>query len=287
METIRTLNLPDGTPVPRIGQGTWQMGDRPECRAAELESLRWGIRNGLTLLDTAEMYGDGRSEELVGEAIRGMEREKLFLVSKVMPGNATRAAIGASCDASLRRLGVEYLDLYLLHWPSPKVPLEETVYGMQELVRCGKIRRWGVSNFEVSDMEALMKLPGGGDCAVNQVMYHLGSRGVEFDLLPWLRRHKIPLMAYCPLAQAGSLRREMLESPEVQQTARSHGITPVQVLLAFLMAVPDVLAIPKAASPEHVRANRAAADVVLTPEELALLDRRFPAPDHYTELDML
>lgn len=287
MEQMCTLLLPDGTLVPRIGQGTWQMGELPEKRSEELESLRWGIAHGMNLLDTAEMYGDGRSEQLVGEAIRGFDREQLFLVSKVCPQNAYGSKIIASCENSLRRLGTDYLDLYLLHWPSAAVPYADTVAAMEQLVRSGKIRRWGVSNFEVADMEALMALPGGEHCAVNQVMYHLGSRGVEFDLLPWLQAHHIPLMAYCPIAQAGALRGELLASTEVQQVAAAHGITPVQVLLAFLMAQPGVLAIPKAGSLRHVQANRAAADVVLTNAELALLRGRFPAPDHWTELDML
>ncbi len=286
MTAIPTLTLPDGGQMPRMGQGTWQMGDDPAVRAAELEALRWGARNGLTMLDTAELYGDGRSEELVGQAIRDLPRDNLFIVSKVCPQNSGKNDLEAHCDASLRRLGIDCLDLYLLHWPG-RVPLEETVQGMQALVKKGKIRRWGVSNFELRDMEQLMTIPGGDACAANQLMYHLGSRGVEYDLLPWMQQRGIALMAYCPLARAGELRAQLLTDPAVQAAAQSHGATPMQVLLAFLMAVPGVASIPKAAALAHVQANRAAADLVLTAQELAALDRRFPAPDHYTELDML
>ena len=286
MGPIETIRFADGGTAPRMGQGTWQMGDDPACRARELEALRRGIDLGLTLLDTAEMYGQGASEQLVGQAIQGYDRSRLFLVSKVCPQNAGPGDLQAHCRASLRRLGTDYLDLYLLHWRGA-VPLDQVVQGMQDLVQRGLIRRWGVSNFEVSDMEELLALPGGASCAANQLMYHLGSRGVEFDLLPWLRRHHMPLMAYCPLARAGCLRSELLQDPTVRAVAQAHGASPMQVLLAFLMAVPGVLCIPKAAQAAHVQANRAAADLRLTPAELDALDRRFPAPDHYTEIDML
>lgn len=286
MTAFPTLTLPDGGRMPRMGQGTWQMGDDPALRSAELQALRWGAQNGLTLLDTAELYGNGRSEVLVGQAIRGLPRDNLFIVSKVCPQNSARADLQAHCDASLQRLGIDCLDLYLLHWPG-QVPLEETVQGMQDLVQAGKIRRWGVSNFELRDMQALMDVPGGDACAANQLMYHLGSRGVEFELLPWMQQRGIALMAYCPLARAGQLRSQLLTNPVVQATARAHGAQPLQILLAFLMAVPGVAAIPKAAVLAHVQANRAAADIVLTGPELDALNHAFPAPDHYTELDML
>lgn len=285
--TNRTVKLPDGTLVPAIGQGTWYMGDDPARRASEIEALRTGVACGMTLIDTAEMYGEGAAERLVGEAIAPLDRDGLFLVSKVYPHNAGRAHIFGSCRASLDRLGVGALDLYLLHWRGD-VPLAETVACMEELRAEGLIRRWGVSNFDVADMEELMSVPGGDACAVNQVLYHLGSRGIEFDLAPWQAARAIPLMAYCPLAQAGRLARArgLLQDPSVAEVAARHDATPAQVLLAFAIRSGDVVAIPKAAAPEHARDNAAALDLRLTRDDLALLDRRFPAPARKTPLDM-
>lgn len=283
---MKQIFLPDGSPIPALGQGTWCLGDKPERRAEELATLRWGAQNGLTLLDTAEMYGDGASEALIGEAIRPLERGGLFLVSKVYPWNAEREGIFTACENSLRRLGTDYLDLYLLHWRG-RVPLQETVDCMEELRAQGQIRRWGVSNFDTADMEELLRCRGGGRCAAVQNLYHLASRGAEFDLLPLLRRQGIPLMAYCPLAQAGSLRSGMLQSPAVQAVARRQGCSPMQVLLAFVLAQEGVFAIPRTGSLAHVQENRAAADLTLTEADLAALNRAFPAPDHKVEMDML
>lgn len=285
--TNRTVKLPDGTLVPAIGQGTWYMGDDPARRASEIEALRTGVACDMTLIDTAEMYGEGAAERLVGEAIAPLDRDELFLVSKIYPHNAGRAHIFDSCRASLDRLGTGALDLYLLHWRGD-VPLAETVACMEELRAEGLIRRWGVSNFDVADMEELMSVPGGDACAVNQVLYHLGSRGIEFDLAPWQAARGIPLMAYCPLAQAGRLARArgLLQDPSVAEVAARHDATPAQVLLAFVIRSGDVVAIPKAAVPEHARDNAAALDLHLTRDDLALLDRRFPAPARKTPLDM-
>lgn len=285
--TNRTVKLPDGTLVPAIGQGTWYMGDDPARRASEIEALRTGVACGMTLIDTAEMYGEGAAERLVGEAIAPLDRDGLFLVSKVYPHNAGRAHIFGSCRASLDRLGTGALDLYLLHWRG-EVPLAETVTCMEELRAEGLIRRWGVSNFDVADMEELMSVPGGDACAVNQVLYHLGSRGIEFDLVPWQAARGIPLMAYCPLAQAGRLARArgLLQDPSVAEVAARHDATPAQVLLAFAIRSGDVVAIPKAATPEHARDNAAALNLRLTDDDLALLDRRFPAPARKMPLDM-
>jgi len=285
-QNMRRVALPDGSTVPCLGQGTWYLGEKPERRAAECETLRWGAQNGMELIDTAEMYGDGKAEELVGEAIRPLRRESLFLVSKVYPWNAGRRNIFRACEDSLQRLGTDYLDLYLLHWRG-NVPLRETVECLRELVRQGRIRRWGVSNFDRADMEELFSVTGGSECAVDQVLYHLGSRGVEHDLLPWLRRQHIPLMAYSPLAQAGTLRRGLAASPAVTQAAAAHGVSPYQVLLAFVLAQPGVFAIPRASALEHVQQNRAAADLTLSAAELAALDRAFPAPAHAVPLDMI
>ncbi|MDF2937808.1 MAG: hypothetical protein K0Q90_3181 [Paenibacillaceae bacterium] len=281
----RRIILPDGTPLPQLGQGTWNMGDAAASRKEELETLRLGVELGMTLLDTAEMYRDGRSEELVGEAIKGI-RDKVFLVSKVYPHNAGGARLVRSCEASLKRLGVEQLDLYLLHWRG-SIPLEETVEGMEKLVRQGKIARWGVSNLDTADMRELLSLTGGIKCAVNQVLYHLGSRGIEHELLPFLEDRGIPVMAYCPLAQGGSLRKGLTAHPVVQAIAGRHQVTPLQVLLAWCIRSSNVLAIPKASSVKHVLENASAAALELLPEELAGLDQAFPAPGRKVPLDMV
>lgn len=286
MPSRRTVQLPDGTAVSALGQGVWLLGDNPAKRANELAALRAGMAAGMTLLDTAEMYGYGRSESLVGEAIRGMPREKVFVVSKVLPNNASRAKIFDSCDASLEHLGLDYLDLYLLHWRGG-VPLSETVKCMQELVRSGKIRRWGVSNFDVDDMKELWRVPGGSECAVNQVLYHLGSRGIEYALMPWLAEHRVPVMAYCPIAQAGDLKAELYKNPAVQAVAARHKATVTQVLLAFVLRSGNVIAIPRSGSAAHTTENAAADGVKLTDADVAELDAAFPAPNHKTHLDIV
>lgn len=222
------VTLPDGTSLPRIGQGTWYMGDDPSKKNEELRALRRGVELGLNLIDSAEMYGDGRSESLVGEAIEGI-RDQVFLVSKVYPHNAGRNRIAVSCEQSLKRLKTDRLDLYLLHWRG-SIPLSETVEAMEQLVEAGKILRWGVSNLDTDDMKDLFDAARGTNCMVDQVLYHLGSRGVEYDLLPWLRERKIPMMAYSPLAQAGTLRRGLVEHPAVKEIADRHGVKPLQIL---------------------------------------------------------
>ena len=284
--TIATVTLPGGKTVPALGQGTWYLGESPASRAGEIEALRWGVNHGMTLIDTAEMYGEGLSEEMIGEAIRPLKRDELFLVSKVYPHNAGRSRIFRSCEQSLKRLGTDYLDLYLLHWRG-SVPLAETVDCMQQLVKEGKILHWGVSNFDKADMEELWATPGGKSCATNQVLYHLASRGVEYDLLPWLRERGLPMMAYCPLAQAGRLKRNLLQSPVLGTIANNHNITVPQLLLAFVLHQPGVIAIPRAAQLHHMQQNRAAADVRLTSEELAALNEAFPAPTRPTPLDIV
>lgn len=281
----RQVVLPDGTMLPQLGQGTWNMGDNAAKRKEELETLRLGVELGMTLLDTAEMYGDGKAEELVGEAIQGI-RDKVFLVSKVYPHNAGGVRLDRSCEASLKRLGTDRLDLYLLHWRG-SIPLEETVEGMEKLVRQGKIARWGVSNLDTADMRELLALNGGAGCAVNQVLYHLGSRGIEYDLMPFQESKGIPVMAYCPLAQGGSLRKGLTAHPAVQAAAQRHQATPLQVVLAWCIRSSNTMAIPKASSVKHVLENAAAAALELTPEDLAELDRAFPAPSRKLPLDMV
>ena len=274
-----------GVPAGRIGQGTWCLGEDPATQKQELAALRTGIEAGMTLLDTAEMYGDGASEALVGQAVRPYARETLYLVSKVYPFNAGRANIFASCEASLRRLGTDYLDLYLLHWRG-RVPLAETAECMEELKAKGRIRAWGVSNLDTDDMRELLAVPGGANCAADQLLYHLGSRGIEYDLMPLLAEHGIAVMAYCPLAQAGRLRRGLSNNAAVQSVAAAHAASAQQVLLAFLLTRPDVVPIPRTAHAAHAAANAVAADLTLTPAELAALEAAFPAPDHKVELDM-
>lgn len=260
------------------------MGEDPSKHEQELKALRYGIEHGMTLIDTAEMYGEGKSEQLVGEAVRGYDRSKLYLVSKVYPWNAGREHIFKSCEQSLKRLGTDYLDLYLLHWRG-EVPLSETVACMNELVKKGMIRQWGVSNFDVSDMEDLMAA-GGEDCVTDQVLYHLGSRGVEYDLVPWLKKHNMLTMSYSPLVRTVELRKRIVTHPAVIKVARDHQITETQVMLAFLIHDPAVFAVPKAASIEHVQQNRDVLDMELSDEEYATLSQAFPMPDHKVELDM-
>lgn len=268
-----------------IGQGTWYLGEHTETFQQELSALRTGLDRGMNLLDTAEMYGGGAAERLVGQAIRGYDREKLYLVSKVYPHNAGRKNIRHSCQASLKRMDTGYLDLYLLHWRGA-IPLSETVECMEQLKADGLIRNWGVSNLDPDDMAELFRVPGGGGCLTDQVLYHLGSRGIEYDLLPTLQARGIPVMAYCPLAQAGQLRRGLLNHPAVAETARDHGATPSQVLLAFLLSRPGVVPIPRTSRAAHTVENGAAADLHLTETELARLDAAFPAPTHRVPLDM-
>jgi len=280
-----TVMFERGLALPAIGQGTWYMGENAGQRQKEIAALRAGIDAGLTLIDTAEMYADGGAEEVVGEALQG-RREQVFLVSKVYPWNAGGQKAVTACDASLRRLKTDYLDLYLLHWRG-NYSLAETVEAMETLIRQGKIRRWGVSNLDYDDMQELYGVTGGKACATNQVLYHLGSRGIEFDLLPWCQQQQIPVMAYCPLAQAGRLRDDLFNSRAVQDVAHAHQATPAQVLLAWAIRQPGVMAIPKASSVEHVKENAAALALQLSDEAIALLDQAFPAPGRKTPLDVV
>lgn len=283
--TERTISFGEHSTVPVIGQGTWYMGENPALRAQEAAALRAGIDLGLTVIDTAEMYADGGAEEVVGEAIRG-QRDRVTLVSKVYPWNAGGRKIASACEASLRRLNTDYLDLYLLHWRGD-YSLQETVEGMEALVAQGKIRRWGVSNLDFDDMQQLWQVEGGEQCATNQVLYHLASRGIEYDLLPWCQQQGLPVMAYCPLAQAGRLRDGLLNHTVVKNIAQERGVTAAQVLLAWVISHRGVIAIPKASDIDHVEQNAAALNIVLTAEELALLDKAYPAPGRKTPLDMV
>ncbi len=282
----RQVILPGGTEVPAIGQGTWFLGERAGMAAQEQEALQAGIEAGMTLIDTAEMYGSGRAESLIGRTIAGMNREDLFLVSKVYPHNAGRKQIFKSCMASMERMGTDYLDLYLLHWRGG-IPLSETVACMEQLKKEGKIRRWGVSNFDTDDMEELWSVPGGRNCAVNQVLYHVASRGIEYELLPWKREHGVPQMAYCPLAQGGDLRRGLLENRVLKEIAQAHEASVTQILLAFVLRDGSTIAIPRTGRKEHAVENAQAESIVLTEAELAAIDREFPAPDYKEPLDIV
>lgn len=283
---MKTCTLPDGTTVPALGLGTWFLGDKKSLEQQEINALHTGIEGGATLIDTAEMYGEGKSEQLVGKAIAPYDRETLFLISKVYPWNAGGEKIVRSCEASLKRLGTEYLDMYLLHWRG-SIPLEETVRGMEKLIAQGKIRRWGVSNLDLQDMQELYRTSGDSQCQANEVLYHLGSRGIEYDLLPWQRKKSLPVIAYCPLLQGGALRRSVSTSPAVQAIAKQRSITPMQVLLAFVLQQEQMIAIPRSGNPAHVKENLAAAEIIFTEVEMSALNSAFPPPSHPVPLDIV
>ena len=272
------VRFPDGVVVPALGQGTWHMGEGGDPRA-EADALRLGLDLGLTLIDTAEMYAEGGAEEVVGEAIAG-RREEVFLVSKVYPHNASAKKLPLALAASLKRLRVERIDLYLLHWRG-SVPLAETVQAMEAARARGQIARWGVSNLDVSDLKALG--PALADCATDQVLWNLEARGVEFDLLPFCAERAMPVMAYSPLGQGGALLRHRA----LRAVAARHEVAPAQVALAFVLARPGVIAIPKASDPAHLRANVAARELRLTAEDMAELDRAFPPPSRKRPLEMI
>lgn len=276
---MKNVTLPGGEKVPALGQGTWMMGERRERRSSEIAALRAGVECGMTLIDTAEMYGDGAAETLIGEAL-GEVRERLFLVSKAYPQHASRNRLAGACEASLKRLGTDRLDLYLLHWRG-SVPLAETVEAMEALKAEGKVRHWGVSNLDAGDMEELVAA-GGGACATDQILYNLTRRGAEHDLLPWLADHDIPAMAYSPVEQG-----RLLADRTLATIASNIGATSAQVALAWGMRHDGVIAIPKAGSVDHVRDNRAAADIVLSEADLATLDAAFPRPHTRRPLEML
>ncbi len=279
-DPIPTITLPSGIPVPALGQGTWNMGEDKARAGDEIASLRRGIDLGMTLVDTAEMYADGNAERIVAKAIEG-RRDAVYLVSKVYPWNASRTGTVTACEQSLQRLETERIDLYLLHWRGSH-PLEETVEAFETLKAAGKIGDWGVSNFDVEDMEELLDVPDGEKAAANQVLYNLSRRGIEFDLLPWSARRAIPLMAYSPIEQG-----RILNHPALSKIAAAHGATPAQVALAFVLAQENTIAIPKTASVDRVLENRRATGLGLTPADLAALDAAFPPPKRKQPLEML
>ena len=276
---MRTVRLRDGATVPALGQGSWMMGERADRRDEEIAALRTGIDLGMTLIDTAEMYADGESERLVGEALRGI-REQVFLVSKAYPQNASHQRLPQACEASLKRLGTDRLDLYLLHWRG-RVPLAETVEAMEKLVAAGKILRWGVSNLDTPDLQELVNA-GGTACATDQVLYNLTRRGPEYDLLPWLAGRNIPVMAYSPIEQG-----RLLANMRLREVAADLSATPAQVALAWVLRQGQIMAIPKAGTVAHVQENRAAAELHLSASDLAALEVAFPRPSKRLPLEML
>jgi diketogulonate reductase-like aldo/keto reductase len=276
----RLITLPTGEAVPALGQGTWQMAEDPSRRSQEIAALRLGLELGMTLIDTAEMYGAGAAEELVGEAIAG-QRDRVFLVSKVYPHNASCHGVVEACERSMRRLRTDRLDLYLLHWRG-NVPLEETITGFEALRSSGKIRHWGVSNFDTDDMEELLRIADGGGCSTNQVLYNVTRRGPEFDLIPWMARHRMPLMAYSPVEQG-----QLPQSGILSRIATKHDASPFQIALAWLLQQGPVIAIPKAGQPDHVRDNHRALEVRLDPEDLQAIDATLPPPTRKRPLEII
>jgi diketogulonate reductase-like aldo/keto reductase len=277
---MRTIQLPSGRSMPVLGMGTWRMGESTAQRQKEIAALRHGLELGITLIDTAEMYGEGGAETVIAEVI-APRRSDIFLVSKVYPHNASRQGTIAACERSLRRLKTDYLDLYLLHWRG-SVPLSETLEALQTLQQAGKIRDYGVSNFDLDDLQEARALPGGTSIATNQVLYNLMRRGVEWDLLPWCRQHSIPIMAYSPVEQG-----RLLNNRTLNAIAQQREVTPAQVAIAWLLQQDNVIVIPKASTIAHVEQNRAALDLQLTPDDLSALDAAFPPPSKRVALEML
>jgi diketogulonate reductase-like aldo/keto reductase len=280
MTKVPTTKLPNGETIAQLGLGTWQMGESSRRRAEEVKALKLGLDLGMTVIDTAEMYASGGAEEVAGEAIQG-QRDKVYLVSKVLPQNSSAKGTVAACERSLKRLKTDRLDLYLLHWRG-SYALSETLEGFLALQKAGKIRSWGVSNFDVADMEELARLSDGTGVVTNQVVYSLRRRGIEYDLIPWQKVRKIPVMAYSPLDQG-----RLLSSRELGAVAARHEATPAQVALAWAMRDPIVFTIPKAGSEEHVRENHGALAIKLTTGDLAQLDRAFPPPAKKKPLDSI
>jgi len=284
---MKTVQLPDGPHVPALGQGTWGMGEKKSARNDEVAALRLGIDLGMTLIDTAEMYGEGGAEKVVADTIKG-QRDRVFVVTKVYPHNASRTELPKACERSLARLRIDAIDLYLLHWREKTPPLAETVDAFEKLRSVGKIKRWGVSNFDVDDMKELLAIENGSNCTANQVLYNLENREIEFDLLPFLNQpstlnHQPILMAYSPVGHG----RGLLENKALQKIAKRHDATPAQIALAWVLRQQEVIAIPKASNEKHVRDNAGSIDIKLTKEDLADLDREFPPPKSKQSLPML
>jgi diketogulonate reductase-like aldo/keto reductase len=275
---MRKVSIPSGEKLPALGQGTWNMGVNPMRKKNEVEALQLGLDLGMTLIDTAEMYADGKAEEIVAEAVKG-RRHETFIVTKVIPSHAKHNQVISSCDKSLNRLGTDRIDLYLLHWRG-NTPLEETLRAFTELMKAGKIRHWGVSNFDTSDMKELVALKDGGAVATNQILYNPARRGPEWELLPWCRERNIPIMAYSPVDQGG-----LAKHPVLKNIAKRHQASAAQIALAWLLLQEQTIVIPKAVRPDHVRENRKAADLQLTEADLHELNIAFPPPTRAVPLE--
>ena len=288
---IKSVKLPDGSTMSALGQGTWLMAEDDEKRQQEIDGLRYGISLGIKLIDTAEMYADGKAEALAGDAVRGLDRDDFYIVSKVYPQNAGRKHIYSSINRSLKLLGADHLDMYLLHWRED-ADLAEVAYCMEDLKDKGLIRRWGVSNFDVDDMEDLWKVPDGNRCCINQILYNLATRGIEFDLMQWQREHGVPMMAYGPVGRAGALvtqdgvsKAQLMSDHNVIEVAERLGISVIQLLLAFVLRHDDMVAIPKAVGFGHIQENLHALDVNLSSDDIAQLSESFPAPTRKIEME--
>ncbi len=279
-DPIPAITFPNGIEVPALGQGTWNMGERASEAEREIASLKAGIELGMTLIDTAEMYGEGDSERIVGRAIKG-RRDGLFIVTKVYPWNASRRGTIEACERSLSRLGIDQIDLYLLHWRGEH-PLADTVEAFEDLKDAGKIGAWGVSNFDIGDIEELLAVPGGRHVAANQVLYNLARRGIEYDLLPWCQEHGVPVMAYSPIEQG-----RILHNPELIRIAKANQATPAQIALAFLLERDGVIAIPKTSNADRAAENRDCVSLDISDEDWAALDAAFPPPTRKSALEML
>jgi len=282
---MKTVALPDGERVPALGQGTWRMGENENAHADEVAALRLGIDLGMTLIDTAEMYDEGGAEEVVADAIDG-QRDRVFVVTKVYPHNASRTELLKACERSLKRLRIDVIDLYLLHWRG-EIPLAETVGAFEQVRSAGKIRHWGVSNFDLDDMKELFAIENGARCAANQVLYNLQQRQIEFDLLPLITSHSslftYPVMAYSPVGHG----RGLLKNATLKKMAQRHDATSAQIALAWVLRQPGAIAIPKASNEKHVRDNARSIEIELTKQDLADLDREFPPPRSKDRLPML
>ena len=278
---MKTVSLADGTHVPVLGQGTWRMGENKSAHADEVAALRLGIDLGMTLIDTAEMYGEGGAEKVVADGIVG-QRDRVFVVTKVYPHNASRSELPKACERSLKRLRIDAIDLYLLHWRG-NVPLEETVETFEKLRSAGKIKRWGVSNFDVDDMKEVLAIKNGSPCATNQILYNLENREIESGLVPWSLKNKIPIMAYSPVGHG----RGLLENKTLNEIAKRHDAPPAQIALAWVIRQPRIIAIPKASNEKHVRDNAGSTEIKLTKDDLSDIDQEFPPPRSKEELPML
>ena len=269
----------------KLGIGTWKMGEIPKNRNEEIASIRYALENGIRLIDTAEMYGNGNSEKLIAESIKDFDREKLYLVSKVLPSNAGERNIFKACENSLKNLNIDYLDLYLLHWRG-SIPFEETIRCMEKLKEEGKIKNWGVSNMDIDDMQELLSIPNGKNCLVNQVLYHLASKGIEYSLKPFTDKNHITTMAYCPIAQGGRLKNQLLSSKNVQKLSKKYSISPIQVLLTYMLEKENTISIPKASKLEHMKEIVACRNIHFEKEDILLLDSEYPKPTKKIPLDI-